>query len=81
VAGTARIGDFGFITIGNLGTKIFSESVDPLGGTLSWMSPELMSASRADSEVRATPESDCYALGMVVYEVNWLHLLLKLFPH
>jgi serine/threonine protein kinase len=70
--GTARIGDFGLMTIGNLGTNLFSESIDLLVGTLSWMSPELMSASRANSKVRATCESDCYALGMVIYEVSWL---------
>ena len=78
--GVAVLGDFGFITIGGLGTNLFSESIDLLGGTLPWMSPELMSASRADSEVRATCESDCYALGMVTYEVSWLHSLLKWSP-
>jgi serine/threonine protein kinase len=65
------------MTIGNLGTKLFSESNDLLGGTLSWMSPELMNASRADSKNRATCESDCYALGMVIYEVSRSRLLLE----
>ena len=58
------------MTIGNLGTNLFSESIDLLGGTLSRMSPELMSASCADSKTRVTPESDCYALGMMIYEVS-----------
>ena len=52
--------------MGNLGTILFSESADLLGGTVSRMSPELMAASKA----RATRESDCYALGMMTYEVS-----------
>jgi hypothetical protein len=63
------------MTIGNLGTNLFSESIGLLGGTLSRMSPELMNASRADSKMRATCESDCYALGMMIYEVSRLRLL------
>lgn len=42
------------------------------GGTLAWMSPELLNPDNADSGKnprRSTKESDCYALGMVVYEV------------
>ena len=66
----ARVGDFGLMTMSNLGTNLFSESIDLLGGTLSRMSPELMYASCADSKTRATPESDCYALGMMIYEVG-----------
>lgn len=63
------------MTMSNLGTNLFSESIDPSGGTLPWMSPELVSASCANSRVRATRESDCYALGMVIYEVCWLYSL------
>jgi len=40
------------------------------GGTIRWMSPELLDPERfglADS--RPTMESDCYALGVVMYEV------------
>ena len=40
------------------------------GGTIRWMSPELLDPERfgfADS--RPTMESDCYALGVVIYEV------------
>jgi len=66
--GIARVGDFGFMTIHNLGTNLFSASVDSLGGTLPWMSPELVSAWRTGSKIRASRESDCYALGMVIYE-------------
>lgn len=78
--GTARVGDFGFITMSNLGTYLFSESLDFPGGTLFWMSPELMRAKRNDSKIRATRESDCYAFGMMIYEVGGLHSL-ELSPH
>ena len=44
------------------------------GGTLCWMSPELLDPARFGSNGRLTYESDCYALGMVIYEVNQLHL-------
>ena len=40
------------------------------GGTFRWMSPELLDPeSFGLTESRPTKESDCYALGMVVYEV------------
>ena len=67
---TARIGDFGLKTMGDLGTILFSESVGSMGGTFPWMSPELLESVRPGSNVRPTCESDRYALGMVVYEVS-----------
>ena len=40
------------------------------GGTVQWMSPELLYPERFGFEKSCpTKESDCYALGMVVYEV------------
>lgn len=40
------------------------------GGTTRWMSPELLAPDEYGFEdSRPTKESDCYALGMVVYEV------------
>ena len=39
------------------------------GGTIQWMSPELLNPEDFDLEGRPTKESDCYALGMVIYEV------------
>ena len=40
------------------------------GGTFRWMSPELLDPDRFGiSDGRPTKRSDCYALGMVVYEV------------
>ena len=41
------------------------------GGTTRWMSPELLDPDRFGiSDDRPTKQSDCYALGMVVYEVR-----------
>ena len=40
------------------------------GGTIPWMSPELLDPeSFGLVKIRPTKESDCYALGMVVFEV------------
>ena len=40
------------------------------GGTTPWMSPELLDPDRFGiSDGRPTKQSDCYSLGMVVYEV------------
>ena len=40
------------------------------GGTTRWMSPELLYPEEFGcSDKRPTKQSDCYALGMVVYEV------------
>ena len=40
------------------------------GGTTRWMSPELLYPEKfGGSDGRPTKQSDCYALGMVVYEV------------
>jgi len=67
--GTARIADFGLMTIANLSTNLLSET-EVSGGTVRWMSPELLYPSRFGSNGRPTRESDCYALGMVIYEVG-----------
>jgi serine/threonine protein kinase len=41
------------------------------GGTTRWMSPELLDPDRFGiTDYRPTKQSDCYALGMVVYEVR-----------
>ena len=53
------------------------------GGTYRWMSPELLDPERfgmsATGDNRPTKQSDCYALGMVIYEVgvrvNWFVVL------
>ena len=41
------------------------------GGTHRWMSPELLDPDQFGiTDCRPTKQSDCYALGMVVYEVR-----------
>ena len=43
------------------------------GGTYLWMSPELLDPERFGfdkDDRRPTKQADCYALGMVVYEVR-----------
>ena len=60
-----------FITRSSLRSWILlSETVVSTGGTLYWMSPELLDPPRFGSDGRLTRESDCYALGMVIYEVS-----------
>jgi len=68
--GIARVADFGLMIMADLSTVLLSETAVSSGGTLSWMSPELLYPQRFDSDGRPTRESDCYALGMVIYEVS-----------
>jgi len=60
--GHACLADFGLLTI-------ISETTNPTtstqGGTTRWMSPERFGLKK----IRPTKPSDCYALGMVIYEV------------
>jgi len=82
----ACIADFGLSTITGVTTHATARasqasliSNDTLmsftgGGTRRWMSPELLDPERfeiPESEGnRPTRQSDCYALGMVIYEVG-----------
>ena len=80
----ACIADFGLTTITGIASHTRASrasliSNDTLmsftaGGTHRWMSPELMDPERfgvPESEGdRPTKQSDCYALGMVIYEVG-----------
>jgi len=68
---TARVADFGLMAMTDLSAVFFSETDISSGGTFCWMSPELLDSSRFGSNGRPTHESDCYALGMVIYEVSW----------
>jgi len=70
--GNARVADFGLMTTVNLSTILLSET-SLFGGTARWMSPELLYPLRFGSNGRPTRESDCYALGMIIHEVGWLH--------
>ncbi|KAF9648137.1 kinase-like protein [Thelephora ganbajun] len=67
--GNAHVADFGLMTTIDLSTSILSETVISSGGTVCWMSPELLDPPCFDSDGLPTRESDCYALGMVIYEV------------
>ena len=56
-------------------SAFFSETVDSRGGTYRWMSPELLDPEGCHSDGRFTLQSDCYALGMVIYEVSVVALI------
>jgi len=84
----ACIADFGLSTVTGVATRAASKtprasiiSNDTLmsftgGGTRRWMSPELLDPERfgmpESEDNRPTRQSDCYALGMVIYEVRML---------
>lgn len=68
-AGHARLADFGLLMIMSDPTYQLSSSSYSQGGTISWMSPELFEPQQLELEKsRPTIRSDCYALGMVIYE-------------
>ena len=53
----------------DLSTALLSNTTVPSCGTTRWMSPELLDMIRFDSDGLPSRESDCYALGMTIYEV------------
>ena len=62
----ARLADFGDLNFAVDPTDpTNSPSIEGFGGSLRWMSPELLDIEGS----RPTKESDCYALGMVILEV------------
>ena len=66
--GRARLTDFGLIAL-LPGQPTFVSSYTG-SGTVRWMSPETLSPDEFGlTTARPTRESDCYALGMVIYEV------------
>ena len=68
--GHARLADFGLLAIISDATGPASSSPSAHGGTFRWMSPELFYPRDFGLEdSRRTKCSDCYALGMVIYEV------------
>ena len=68
--GRARLADFGLLTIISDHTTYVTEGSAPTSGTIRWMSPELLHPGRFGyDQSRPTNRSDCYALGMVTYEV------------
>ena len=79
----ARLVDFGLSTIVGVERRTVSGAtlISPPeeasfmsftpGGTTRWMSPELLDPDRYGlPDSRPAKQSDCYALGMVVYEVR-----------
>ena len=68
--GHARLADFGLLTIVSDHTHFPTSSSAFTGGTTRWMSPELLHPEQFGFDHGSpTNESDCYALGMVIYEV------------
>ena len=79
----ACLADFGLSTITGVSTRgapgasraslISNETLMSFiaGGTRRWMSPELLNPEMFGVQGdRPTKQSDCYALGMVIYEVR-----------
>jgi len=68
----ACITDFGLSAVAYSGVNKSTSSLAPFtpGGTYRWMSPELLIPDKFGmTNDRPTRRSDCYALGMVIYEV------------
>ena len=66
----ARLADFGLLTVISDTTNLMSSSSFTQGGTHRWMSPELFDPENFGlKDGRPTKHSDCYALGMLTYEV------------
>ena len=66
--GRACLADFSLLTIASNQSTFITSCVE--GGTIQWMSPELIYPDRFGLEkIRPTKASDCYALGMVIHEV------------
>jgi len=67
--GCARLADFGLLTIISNPRYLLSSSSQTQGGTVRWMSPERIAPDRFGfKNSRPTISSDCYSLGMVIYE-------------
>ena len=66
--GRACLADFSLLAIVSDRSNAVSSCVE--GGEIRWMSPELLDPERFGlKESCPTKESDCYMLGMVIYEV------------
>jgi len=66
--GRAVLADFGLVNFAPDQPTLLSSCME--AGTVRWMSPELLDPQKYGfPKIRPTKESDCYALGMVVYEI------------
>ena len=54
----------------DLSAILLSNTADSSCGTIRWMSPELLDPTRFNTDGLPSRESDCYALGMTIYEVS-----------
>lgn len=63
--GHACLTGFSLLTIASDQSNVTSSG----RGTIQWMSPELLVPDEFGLDGRSTEASDCYALGMVIYEV------------
>ena len=67
--GNPRLVDFGLLIIISDPANLLFSSSCVQGGTPRWMSPELLSPEEFGLKTsRPTKSSDCYSLGMVIYE-------------
>jgi len=67
--GHARLADFGLLTIISDPANLLPSSSYIQGGTIRWMGPELIAPQDFGfKNSRPTKPSDCYSLGMVIYE-------------
>jgi len=67
--GHARLADLGLLTIISDPGNLLSSSSYIQGGTVRWMGPELIAPQDFGfKNGRPTKSSDCYSLGMVIYE-------------
>jgi len=67
--GHPRLSDFGLLAIISDHGYLLSSSSYVQGGTVRWMSPERIAPERFGfKNAHPTIPSDCYALGMVIYE-------------
>ncbi|KAF9785257.1 kinase-like domain-containing protein [Thelephora terrestris] len=67
--GNALLADFGPLTIVSNTANLHPTSTQAQDGTARWMSPELIDPQKFGLDTSSpTVPSDCYALGMVIYE-------------
>jgi len=67
----ACLSGFGFITAVLDPNQNLSCSAQVLGGTITFMSPELLVPEMYDLRTpKVTPQADIYAFGMVIYQVR-----------
>ena len=67
--GNPLLADFGLLTIVSDPSNFISSSSCAQGGTVRWMGPECIAPQEFGlKDSRPTKSSDCYSLGMVIYE-------------